>query len=397
MAYAPEVVAKSELHERRFGGRWSTVTLVVLVAGAIVMSLPHLDAWRAAVTLGLSLCFLCATLFGARYVEQLAPPSRWRALAALMAVQLALATSLAFSSRGFAILLFFATASQAVLYARPRWAALVVVLCVVLTSVSFWFHSPAYAVQQFVSLATSMAFVVAFSSAIARQGDARRESERLATELAAANVRLAANADATAHLAAERERNRIAREIHDTVGHHLTAAHVQLLAARAVLDHDPARAGVALDRASNLTRNALEEVRRAVIVMRNEPGSPLPDRLARLLEEVAVASLRGELTVIGAPRRLPMSVEVALYRAAQEAITNVYRHARASRIEITVTYAPEGRVALHIRDDGVDDELARPAPGIGLELMGERMRELGGELAIERSASGFGLTLAVPG
>lgn len=396
VTYAEDVVARTELSERRFVGRWSTVTLVVLVAGAIAMSLPRVEGLRAAVTVALALAFLAACTWGAQRVETLSPPARWRAFATLFTVQLGLATALAFASHGMGILVFFATASQGALYAPPRWAALVIALATGLCALSFWSHTPQYALQQLVSLGTSMAFVVAFSSAVAGREDLRRESAKLATELAAANLRLSASAEASAHLAAERERNRIAHEIHDTAGHHLTAAHVQILAAHAVLESDPARAGVALDHASSLTRKALEEVRRAVVVMRSEPSAPpLPDRLARLVEDLSMASLRGELTIVGEPRRLPMPVEIALFRAAQEAITNVYRHARASRVALTLTYASEG-VTLRVLDDGPDDERDRPTPGVGLALMAERIRELGGVLAVDRSTSGFGLTMEVP-
>lgn len=396
VAYDEAVSASAELHERRFLGRWSIVTLVVLVAGALAMSLPRLSGARALVTVVLALAFLAATTFGAGIAERLGPPRRWRALTALFALELVLASALAVASGGFGILVYFATASQAVLYAPARWAALVVALATALCAISFWVHTPLYAPQQLVSLVTCMAFVVAFSAAVAGREDLRRESERLVAELASANVRLAASAETSEHLAAERERNRIAREIHDTAGHHLTAAHVQILAARAVLDRDPARAEVALDRASKLTRDALEEVRRAVVVMRSEPSSPpLPDRLARLVEDVAVESLRCELTIEGTPRRLSVAVEVALYRAAQEAITNVYRHARASRVAISLTYAETG-VTLRVRDDGTEESAVRAEPGVGLALMAERAREIGGALAIERTTDGFGLTLEVP-
>ncbi len=396
MSYDAGVSASKELHERRFVGRWSTLTLVVLVAGALAMSLPRVRGGAAVASVALALAFLAATTWGAWRVETLSPPGRWRALGGLFALQLALATALVFVTGGMGILVYFATASQAVLYLPPRWAALVVLIATSLCALSFWAHTPLYAAQQLVSLVTSMAFVVAFSSAVAGREDLRRDGERLAAELASTNARLRASAEASADLAAERERNRIAREIHDTAGHHLTAAHVQILAARAVLETDPARAGVALDRASKLTRDALEEVRRAVVVMRSEPASPpLPDRLARLVEDVGLESLRCALAIEGTPRRLPIPVEVALYRAAQEAITNVLRHARASRIEITLSYGAAG-VVLRVLDDGAEEPGARAEPGVGLALMAERARELGGALAVEQTSAGFGVTLEVP-
>lgn len=380
---------------RRFEGAWSTGALVVLVVGALATALPSLTEMQAFGVVSLCGFYLAVTTRGARRVERLGAPERWWGFTLLFALQLALCAVTLWASDGYALILVFGTASQGVLYLPRRYSAVIVLLCLAIAAISLGTFTPVYALRQFSSVLAAMAFVVAFSWIAVKQHDARHEVSRLATELAEANVRLAAHAKEAGALAAERERNRIAREIHDSVGHCLTAAHVQLLAARAVLAVHPDRASLALERAAGLTHDALDEVRRAVVVMRQERGSPLPERLDELVREVNTTGLRASLRVEGTPRPLPMPVEVALFRATQESITNVHRHAHASQLEITLRFGEDATVSLSLKDDGRGGMENAP-PGVGLELMGERLLELGGRLEIERSREGFHVRLEVP-
>ncbi len=393
--FVPAFDPEPPLLARRFEGAWSTIALVVLVLGALVTALPSLDAAETAWLVALSGVFLLLMTRGAHFAEKRGAPDRWRAMAALFALQLLMCGVLLWISRGYALMVIFGTASQAVLYLPRRYAAGMVVACLAIGAISLWTHTPVHAPRQLGSVLAAMAFVVAFSWIAVRQHDARHEVARLASQLAEANVRLEAHAQEASALATERERNRIAREIHDTVGHCLTAAHVQLLAARAVLEVDPARASRALERATGLTHEALDEVRRAVVVMRHERSSPLPERLEQLAQDLNATSIRASLHVVGEPRPLPMPVEVALYRAAQEAVTNVHRHAHASRVEITLRFGDDATIGLKVKDDGQGDGSEAP-PGVGLELMRERLKELGGHLEVERSGEGFSVQLEVP-
>lgn len=129
------------------------------------------------------------------------------------------------------------------------------------------------------------------------------------------------------------ERNRLAREIHDSPGHHLTVASVQLEAARGLLTVDPARARAQMGKTQQSVKEALREVRRSVRALR--PGElerePLAQSLRALIEEFeATTALPVEFKVEG----------VTLYRAAQEALTNVQKHAHASRVELALRFAP---------------------------------------------------------
>ncbi|BDP43906.1 hypothetical protein DAETH_38750 (plasmid) [Deinococcus aetherius] len=239
------------------------------------------------------------------------------------------------------------------------------------------------------ALFASGLFVVLTTHAAVQEGRRRAEQEARAAQLEQVNRALRASAAQAEELAATRERNRIARDIHDGLGHHLTALHVQLQAAQAVLPGDPARAGHALEQARGLTQGALADVRRSVGTLRDAPPA-LPDALALLAQEAHGAGVEVALRVHGARRPLGSDAEQALYRVAQEGVTNVRKHAHASRAELTLEYHP-GSVTLTICDEGVGARA--PGGGFGLPGARERVALLGGELRVD-SAPGRGLTLS---
>jgi signal transduction histidine kinase len=216
--------------------------------------------------------------------------------------------------------------------------------------------------------------------------------ERLArAELAEAHEQLRDYASQAERLATAQERNRVARDIHDGLGHSLTVVQMQVKAARAVLPADSARADAVLANAQQQAEAALAEVRRSVGALR-EPRSipPLPEALHALAEETSASGVPTRLTVSGAERPLPDETREALYRAAQEGLTNVRKHARANRADLVLDYA-DAAVRVEVRDDGTGTTDGQ-ASGFGLLGLRERAAHLGGRLHVE-SETGRGWTL----
>jgi signal transduction histidine kinase len=213
-------------------------------------------------------------------------------------------------------------------------------------------------------------------------------------ELAVANEQLRELGAQTEELAAMRERTRMARDIHDGLGHHLTVVGMQVQAARAVLAGDPTRADGLLAQAEEQVRQALASVRESVGALRGRPVTPLPDRLRALADESAAAGLPTSVAVDGAERRLDDEVQSALYRVAQEALTNVRKHAHARAAVLRLGYLPD-RMTLEVRDDGcgVSGEVP-PSGGFGLTGIRERAEHLGGSMAVD-STPGAGLAVRV--
>jgi two-component system NarL family sensor kinase len=198
------------------------------------------------------------------------------------------------------------------------------------------------------------------------------------------------------------ERNRLAREIHDTVAQGLAATAMQLDTADALLaaGADQGKVRAALGEALRITRANLEEVRRSVLDLRSAPleGRTLDAALAALVSE---AEGRGGVTARfesqGGARRLPARIEAGLYRIAQEAFANALRHAGACTIRLRLAIEPE-RAVLLIADDGsgfaADD---RKPDRFGLVGLVERARLLGGELRVDAApGSGTRVEASIP-
>ncbi|MCA9970447.1 MAG: sensor histidine kinase [Anaerolineales bacterium] len=249
-----------------------------------------------------------------------------------------------------------------------------------------------------IGVGTAMLFVLIFTFVTLRESDAREEIERLAGELQAANQQLRHYAVQAEELATTKERNRLAREIHDSLGHYLTVVNVQLGAAQALLTADPDRARDALQKSQQLTQDGLAEVRRSVAALRESPvdSRPLDDLIAELVTENRASGIVTEFALLGASRSLPPQTRLTLFRAVQEGLTNARKHARASRVDVTLDYRQPRQVRLAVADNGAGS--ADPSGGFGLLGLKERASLLGGELTVETAVgSGFTLRLHLPG
>jgi signal transduction histidine kinase len=195
------------------------------------------------------------------------------------------------------------------------------------------------------------------------------------------------------------ERQRMAREIHDTLAQGLTGIITQLEAAERAQDQ-PGQRQRHLDQARRLARENLTEARRSVQALRPEPleDARLPDAVGAMARRWAEAStVQLSFQTTGEPRPLLAELEATLFRVAQEALTNVGKHARASKVGLTLSYMDD-TVLLDVRDDGVGFS-AGPAGngatgdgGFGLKAMRQRLRRVAGNLEIE-SAPGEGTAI----
>jgi len=212
-----------------------------------------------------------------------------------------------------------------------------------------------------------------------------------------ARARLAAYAERVAQLSAAGERTRLAREIHDSLGHHLTAIAIQLEKARAFRDRDRASADRAVADAQWSADRALDEVRQSVRALRDaaEPFS-LSAALTDLVRHINGNRLTVTLDVAGAETGYAVASLTALYRAAQEGLTNAYRHASAAHASVSVAYG-ESSARLVVTDDGRGLPGPATSAGFGLRRMRERIELLGGHTDVESEpGAGTVITVTVP-
>ncbi len=247
----------------------------------------------------------------------------------------------------------------------------------------------------------ALLFTLVFTLLAVSSERARGEVQRLAGELGEANRKLREYAVQIEELAATRERNRLAREIHDSLGHYLTVVNVQLEAARVLAERDPGGARGALDKAQTLTQEGLQEIRRSVAALRASPldNKPLVEALREVLEEGRAAGLATEMQVLGQVRTLPPQVELTLYRAGQEGLTNIRKHAQATRASLVLDFRAPTTVHLNLTDDGRGAANGGGASaGFGLLGLRERAQLLEGEVRVRTApGAGFALEVVVPG
>jgi signal transduction histidine kinase len=216
-------------------------------------------------------------------------------------------------------------------------------------------------------------------------------SERQSREqLEAANGQLRRYALRIEDVATLQERNRIAREIHDSLGHSLTAFNLHVEAALRLFNSDPEEAKELLVEAKQLGSNALQSVRESVSTLRSNPlqGKPLEAAIGQLTEDFARST--GIIpTVQIQASRIPDDQAVAFYRIIQEALTNISKYAQATTVSIQLT-----QTQLAIMDDGRGFDPQQTTSGFGLQGMQERTSAIGGEFELI-SAIGRGCTIRV--
>ena len=227
------------------------------------------------------------------------------------------------------------------------------------------------------------------------------EATRIRAERAAA-IRASRQIDQRRHQS--EERLRVARDLHDVIGHNISLINVQASMGLDLMDSQPEQARAALSAIKSASKEALEELRTMLTTLRRDdddaPRSPAPglDRLPELIELTRAAGLSVEVEVAGKAPPLPTAVHLAAYRIIQESLTNVARHAGRARVTVRVTY-DDADVHVEIDDDGAlpSEGAAAIGTGSGITGMRERATALGGDLSAGfRRGGGFRVSARLP-
>jgi signal transduction histidine kinase len=317
-------------------GKFSPVRLGCLIFVGLVYS-----AWNVVETRDLVRAFILK--------PETPPPTGFpkhenRNLACYFAIQVALVCLLFFlmepkARMGLLWLALLPPVAHAALLLRVK--GIMLVSCLMLAVFSFFFirwHGVAMLPNALLIFGFATLFTLVFTALVASSEQARGEVQRLAWELSNANARLRQYAVEAEELAAARERNRLAREIHDALGHYLTVVNVQIEAAKVLLKRDATQACVALDKAQSLTREGLQDIRCSVSALRASPldNKTLEQAVREVVENTRQSGVGVEWMLKGESRRLPPPVELTLFRVAQEGLTNVQKHSRATRAVVSL-------------------------------------------------------------
>jgi signal transduction histidine kinase len=249
--------------------------------------------------------------------------------------------------------------------------------------------------------AAGLIFILVFVLLESRAVQQARRVAGLLKDLQVAHLELKSAQQKEKDLAVVAERMRLARDIHDGLGHHLTVLSIQLQAAEKLVGRDPRAAAGAIRVSRGEAQAALEEVRRSVGVMRQSvvEAPPLDQEISALVEDFDKKSgLQSSFELVGTPVELPPFARQTLFRTAQESLTNAQKHAlNAEHVWVHLEYLPEA-VCLQIRDDGqTGSENSSRTPGFGLVGLRERVEQLGGSLQSgEREEGGFFVDVDIP-
>jgi signal transduction histidine kinase len=373
---------------------WPIVSMVlILISGVIGTPAPALHGDGLVTLLGGG---TIALLIG---IELYFDPQGERAqFAFVLLLGLASIALMTVQPSGTAVLGTYAAVASAVMRLPKRWALAAIVPIIAIVDIGILATSS----ERFLVFAwTNIAYVFMFviGHLVRLSENHQIQARELLEE--EERTRLARN-----EAAALDERSRIARELHDVLAHSLSALSVELEGARLLaLDRDvDSDVIAAIGRAHRHAASGLDEARAAIQALRGN-SVPGPDKLEDLIEEFRAHGIETTLEIGGEPRRLPSEAALAVFRTAQEALTNVRKHAEeAERVTIRLDYDPDG-VQLIVTDsagDGVEPRVPQPAAlagagsGYGVSGMRERAELIGGRLLAGPTEDGFRVELWVP-
>jgi signal transduction histidine kinase len=293
------------------------------------------------------------------------------------------------------VVLYIPLSVDAMALFSPRPAYLWIgVFCLVTAGVLTYAFGLGYALPFIVMYAGIYLFFASYAAITRRAEEARAESEALLTRLQAAHRELQAYATQVEELTAAEERNRLARELHDSVTQTIFSMNLTAESARILMERDPAKVGAQLDRLQELSRDALAEMRSLISHLRPQKVAEkglVPALRRHIAERQRQDGLTVALYVEGYKEeggQLAPETEDGLLRVVQEALNNVVKHAQTDQAEVRLCLKDD-IVSLVIQDSGVGFDPTRVSPGashLGLTSMRERVEALGGSLEIESQA-----------
>ena len=360
--------------------------VLVEVTGALTAPRPGLGGHRLGVLLG-----LVGVALGLLGIQSAIPRAR-AALPVFLALLVASSLTLVWSQpNGPGFLMVFPVVVVAALGA-PAWVGAAVVggALVALAIVTGLVGGQSVSSVALDELGALAFYAVGLLARRLREG--QEQAELLLAELEESRA-------AQAEAAALGERQRLAREVHDVLAHSLSGLVLQLEAARlmAVQREAGRELTEAVGRAHRLAKTGLDEARSAIGLLRDDE-LPGPERLGALAQSyVSDTGTPCTLEVSGAARALGAEARLAVYRVAQEALSNVRKHAKPQRVELHLCYQADG-TRLSVEDFGPDGQAVAgdAGEGYGLTGMRERAELLGGELVASATATGFRVELWVP-
>lgn len=304
---------------------------------------------------------------------------------------------------GLNLLFFFACISEAIIYYESRYAAVFLIIpywaSIYLTGILYGeFSTAAEIYATMLSSGVSIVFVAGTSYFVKSQIKEREKLARVNKELEEAYKNLIDASTASEQLSVEKERIRMAREIHDTLAHTLTTLIVQLEVCKKLSSVDAGRLAEELEKAQELTRSGLNDVKRTIKSLRPQAleGKSFFESVLDLINNTMNNTEVHIILNNNLPQeiKLPTSLDITIFRVIQESITNSIRHGHSREIQINMDLIA-GMIVIDIRDDGAG--CARIKRGFGLSGIQERIEASGGSADFSSTpGNGFETRVSIP-
>jgi signal transduction histidine kinase len=382
-------------------GRWSRNNLLfipavvgffaVAITGVMSLENPQQQAWATGLLVIFGIVFLM-------------PDRRFRGnwtLHLRLAIETGLIAGLLLLQTNWSVfpILFFLMSPTALIWFPNKFGVIWVTVFTLVTALIFVIYRGSTGLVILLPYMAGYFFFAIFGWTTVQAVHARLRSEQLLAELQEAHTQLKEYSTRVEELTITQERNRIAREMHDALGHRLTVSAVQLEGAQRLVRSNPEKAEQILGTVREQIREGLGELRRTVAILRSpvEEDLPLEQALPKLADQVReAAGIKIYLSLEDCPDLLPAPYRQAIYRAAQEGLTNIQRHSRASEAWLHLDQR-NGQITLLISDNGIGIAKDKNQAGFGLTGLKERAALLGGDFFVDpRPGGGTQLTFRLP-
>jgi signal transduction histidine kinase len=298
-------------------------------------------------------------------------------------------------------ILFFLMGPQAIHWFDLKIAALWLAGFTIITTLIFTIARGWYGIILLIPYTAGYIFFANFGWLLVQSDKERQRNEDLLLDLQEANRKLQEYTSQVEELTIVRERNRIAREMHDSLGHRLTISSIQLEGAQRLIETDPGRAAAITGTVREQIREGLNDLRRTLAMLRAsiEEDMPLTQALTKLAQQTENATgLKINMDLEDHPDALPPAARQALFRTAQEGLTNIQRHSRATEAWIQL-WEDQQKITLMISDNGIgiqENQPSQPAH-FGLSGLKERAVLLNGDFSIHpRPGGGTQISISLP-
>jgi len=393
-------VRQSTKHDFQLKGSADLAFAVVVLASYFAMfsSLKETNLVKLLLMVILGIAYIGIGIYGYNFVTNQKNPT-WYLIYFLIQIPIGSIIVYLGNGSGFSAILLLPLAGHAVVIAPGYWLYLINFFIV---------FGYVWAVRQYTgnlnevwsSLPTVLAgliYIMVFTQMAIDEERSKREVERLVLELEDVNDKLRSYANEVEQLTVIKERNRIAREIHDGLGHYLTTIHMQLQAAQAIIDENPEKAKDSIEKARSQSQIALIDVRRSVSTLRYDQNEKetIMDALDRAMRPCDWIGIRSHLEIYGDEKDLDETLKSTIYRIVQETVNNTCKYSKAENYFCQIDYTNIENLSLTIFDDGVG--MSEFRSGYGIQGLIERIELLNGTINLQTfPQKGFRIEIELP-